>query len=439
VSLTGTQLTSGAANAPPDLSSLCLAIIENSPLPMATVDGANYVLRFVNIAFCRMLGKDAAELVGKPFGETVPAKDTCLAVLERVFRTGTAESHAEQEPAKSKSLYWSYLMWPVRTGDERLVGVMIQVTESTAFHEQASAMNEKLVISAMRQHELTETAEKLNQELNVEIAERKRAQGALGEARDQLAAEADQLERLVDERTAALRETIGELEGFSYSVAHDLRAPLRSMHGFASLLLEQSAKKLDAEEVSYLQHIARSATRLDSLIQDVLSYTRLLRGQPAVAEVDLDRIVRETLLSYPDFQPPKAEIIIEGALPTVCGHAALLTQCVSNLLSNAVKFVAPGVRPKVRIWAETICASMSSPQPAVRLFIQDNGLGIAPENHQRIFRMFERIQLAAEFEGTGIGLTIVRKAAERMGGEVGFESELGKGSTFWLDLRTPQA
>ena len=448
-----TQLTSGAANAPPDLSSLCLAIIENSPLPMATVDHGNYVLRFVNSAFCRMLGKDAAELVGRPFADTVPARDTCLAVLDRVSRTGTAESHAEQEPAKSSSLYWSYLMWPVHAVDESFVGVLIEVTESTAFHEQVSAVNEKLVISALRQHELTDSAEKLNAELQVEVTERKRAQETLVQAKELLAAQAGELERLVDERTAALRETVEELEAFSYSVAHDLRAPLRSMHGYASLLLQESVQKLNPQEVRFLEYIARSATRLDDLIQDVLNYTHVLRANAPLTEVNFDGLIHDTLLSSPDFQPPRAEVSVEATLPTVYGNTALLGQCISNLLRNAVKFVAPRVLPKIRIWSEPLSPELefklhhvprgeAPPAPDrrfVRILFQDNGIGIAPENHERIFRMFERIQPAADFEGSGIGLTIVRKAVERMDGEVGFQSELGKGSTFWLDLRTPCA
>jgi len=138
-------------------------------------------------------------------------------------------------------------------------------------------------------------------------------------------------------------------------------------------------------------------------------------------------LVKEIIYSYPDWQPPKADIQIEGPLPRVMGHEGFLTQCISNLLSNAIKFVAPGTMPQVRVYAE-------DRDRFVRIFFKDNGIGIAPEHHARIFRMFERVYPATEYEGTGIGLTIVRKAVERMGGSIGFESEIGKGSTFWIDL-----
>jgi two-component system CheB/CheR fusion protein len=261
-----------------------------------------------------------------------------------------------------------------------------------------------------------------------DVSERKRAESALAQAQHELQQHARDLEQIVAERTASLRETVRELETFSYSISHDLRAPLRAMNNFSQILRESHAEQLDATGRDYLQRISTSAARLDRLIQDVLNYTRILRAQVPLTRIDLDKLLREIIQSYPDLQPPQVNIQIEGTLPPVLGHEGFLTQCVSNLLNNAVKFVAPGVQPLVRIWAE-------QGDSHVRINFQDNGVGIEPENGTRIFRMFERIHPAAEYEGTGIGLTIVRKAAERMGGKVDFESELGQGSKFWLELR----
>jgi len=261
-----------------------------------------------------------------------------------------------------------------------------------------------------------------------DITERKQDEAALRNARDRLANQAAELERLVKERTSHLRETVGELEAFSYSLAHDLRAPLRSMIGFSQTLLEEYAGKMDARAGNFLQRIVRSSSRLDRLVQDVLNYTKILKTPAATELVDLDRLLRDILETYPEYQPPRAQIQIESTLPQVLGNEAFLTQCISNLLSNAVKFVSPGTIPCVRIWAEP-------KNGQVRLCFQDNGIGIAAQKHDRIFRMFERINPTAEYEGTGIGLTIARKAAQRMGGEIGFRSELGKGSTFWIQLQ----
>ena len=262
-----------------------------------------------------------------------------------------------------------------------------------------------------------------------DVTDSRRAAQDLLAAKNEISRHATLLERVVAERTAELRETVGELEGFSYSVSHDMRAPLRAMQSFAQLLVDEYGTGLDEQGVNYLQQIMRSAVRLDRLIQDVLSYTRILNAKPPLARVDLDRLVRDLVETFPNGQPIKPEIRIRGSLPHVTGNEALLAQCVSNLLSNGAKFVSPGVTPQVEISAEAI------DDTSLRVCFKDNGIGIAAEDRNRIFRLFERIHPAAEYEGTGIGLTIVRKAAERMDAQVGFESELGKGTKFWLQIK----
>jgi signal transduction histidine kinase len=142
--------------------------------------------------------------------------------------------------------------------------------------------------------------------------------------------------------------------------------------------------------------------------------------------VSLDTLVRDIVSQYPEMQPPRAEITTRGELHNVVAHEPSLTQALSNLLSNAVKFVAPGVKPEVELYSE--------PQgKRLRLWVRDNGIGIRPEHRGRLFRMFERVHNGREYEGTGIGLAIVRKSVERMGGKVGMESN-GVGSKFWIEL-----
>jgi PAS domain S-box-containing protein len=280
-----------------------------------------------------------------------------------------------------------------------------------------------------------------------DITERKLAEDALWHAKVQLTNQAAQLEQVVVERTASLQETVGELRAFSYSVSHDLRAPLRAMQGFAQCLLDDYGGKLDERGVGHLQKIMRSAIRLDHLIQDVLSYSKVLHAKGEMGPVNLDGLMRDIIATYPNGH--KTEFHIQGRLPNVLGNEAFLTQCFSNLLGNASKFVESGTVPRIEIGAETReggkraarqetagdSTPPSSDAATVRIWIKDNGIGIAPENRERIFRIFERINAADEYEGTGIGLAIVRKAAERMGAQAGFESELGKGSRFWIQLQ----
>jgi signal transduction histidine kinase len=207
-----------------------------------------------------------------------------------------------------------------------------------------------------------------------------------------------------------------------------MRAPLRAMQGFAQLLLENHAATLDAHSLDQLQRINASAARLDELIADVLTYSRLLRSEIVLQPVNLDELVHQIIATYPQLQANGAEIVIEGAIPSVRANEASLTQVVSNLLTNAVKFVPPGTAPRVRVRAERI-------ESNVRLSIVDNGIGIDLRDHERIWTIFTRIGRARDYDGTGIGLAIVRKAVERMQGTVGVESVLGAGSTFWFQLR----
>jgi len=262
-----------------------------------------------------------------------------------------------------------------------------------------------------------------------DITERKEAESALSAAQNKISQHAAHLEQMVTERTGQLHETISELEGFSYSVSHDMRAPLRAMQSYGQYLVDEYSNKLDEKGANYLHQIMRSAFRLDRLIQDVLSYTKVIQSSLPLESVDLDRLTRDIIETYPNGLPIKPQIQIIGRLPKVMGNEALLTQCISNVLANGAKFVSPGTTPRLEISAPAMAGGM------VRIWFKDNGIGIAPENHERIFRLLERIHPATEYEGTGIGLTIVRKAIERMGAQVGFESELGKGTQFWMQLK----
>ena len=236
-----------------------------------------------------------------------------------------------------------------------------------------------------------------------------------------------ELERQVQERTMRLQESIGELEAFSYSVSHDMRAPLRAMEGYANALRADYSGRLDAEAQHWLDRISRSAHRLDSLIKDVLAYSRVAKEEIELTTVDLEGLIDDIVSANPEFQSPRAEISVQRPLHRVLGHEAYLTQCLTNLLGNAVKFVAAGVIPKILIGSERLDGK-------VRLWLEDNGIGIDPAHYDRIFQMFGQVYPEARYSGTGIGLAIVRKAVQRMNGEVGVDSSLEKGSRFWLIL-----
>jgi PAS domain S-box-containing protein len=234
-----------------------------------------------------------------------------------------------------------------------------------------------------------------------------------------------ELERLVAERTAKLQEMVGELEHFSYTITHDMRAPLRAMAGFGELLSDLCADCKHQDRREFIKPIVTSAMRMDRLIMDALNYSRAVRGELPLERVDTAALLRGMLDSYPEMQPARACIQIEGRLPVVLANEAGLTQCFSNLINNAVKFVKPGEKPRIRIRAE-------EREGRARIWVEDNGIGISRNMLPRVFDMFSRGH--NEYEGTGIGLALVRKVAQRMGGKAGVESEEGKGSCFWLEL-----
>jgi len=236
-----------------------------------------------------------------------------------------------------------------------------------------------------------------------DITERKRVESALRDAETKLRHQAVELEELVATRTAKLVETVTELESFAYSVAHDLRAPLRAITSLTALLESEFGATAPPDARDYMQRTRRAATRMDALIRDLLILSRVGRTEVSFRRIDLDALVEILITESPDLQPPAAEVIVLKPLGVVVGNEMLLTQALSNLLGNAVKFVS-GKQPRIVVRSERINSE-------VRLWVEDNGIGIAPQYHKKIFGIFERL-----------------------GGRVGVESEPGLGSHFWFEL-----
>jgi len=258
-----------------------------------------------------------------------------------------------------------------------------------------------------------------------DISHRKELEVALATSRTEL-------ERLVNERTAKLRDAMSELEHMSYSIVHDLRAPLRAIQGFAGLIAENEKQRLDPESSDLLARMETATRRMDLLITDALNYNKAVREELPLNRVAIEDLLRGIIKSYPEFQPPKAEITLEGPFPAILGNEAGLAQCFSNLLGNAVKFVRRGTKPRVRVRVDPHADALNG-RPMVRIWIEDNGTGIPKGGETKIFQMFQRMH-GSDYEGTGIGLALVRKVTERMGGRVGVESQENVGSRFWVEF-----
>jgi PAS domain S-box-containing protein len=352
------------------------------------VDG-NGLLTFLNREAERLTGWSNAEAAGQPFGSVfriVHAKtlEPVPNPVEKVLQLGMRLELSDQVLLLDKS------------------GKSLPIGDSAAPIRQSGGKVEGAVVVF---RDITE----------------------LVAARETLARGKEELEHLVEVRTAKLREMIGELQHVSYSITHDMRAPLRAMAAFAQMLLEDTAvSTAPGQTKEYCRRILVAAGRMDTLIRDALSFTRAVLQELPVQPINLTILLRGIIDTYPNLQASTADIDIEGNLPVIMGNESLLTQCFSNLLDNAVKFVAPGVRPKVRIWAQPNGTT-------ARIWVEDNGIGIPRHTHSRLFGMFQKLD--NQYEGTGIGLAIVRKVAQRMGGSVGVISDSGEGSKFWVELR----
>jgi PAS domain S-box-containing protein len=242
----------------------------------------------------------------------------------------------------------------------------------------------------------------------------------------QVGRHAEHLESQVAARTSSLREALTQLEEFSYSVSHDLRAPIRAIAGYTQVLDEDHAECFDDESRWLLGRIGRSAEHMARLVDDLLMLSRAASTSVELAPIELGPLVARIVDRHPEMQEPEATVRLRLGEAVVVGDEALLTQALTNLLANAVKFVVPGVKPDIGVYAEQRAGR-------VRITVDDNGIGIRPEHMDKLFGMFQRLPTTASYEGTGIGLALVRKAAERMGGTAGAEPTAG-GSRFWIEL-----
>lgn len=290
-----------------------------------------------------------------------------------------------------------YAALPLLAGSEVLGTLMLASTEPVAWNPRRTALALNLATSVAA------------------IAER-------FEAEEALRASEARFRTLAGQLSQANRE----LESFAYSVSHDLRAPLRTMQGFAHALLQNFGESLEPEARDYARRIIASGKQSETLIGDLLAYSRLSFEELELKPVDLDRVVEAARAQVDSYlSEAEAEIEVEGPLPSVKGSHTMLVQVVANLLSNAAKFVPEGRTPTIRIRSE-------ERGDMIRLWVEDNGIGIPEGQDDRIFRVFERLSEGSDRPGTGIGLAIVRRGMQRIGGDCGVERRDPHGSAFWI-------
>ncbi len=223
-------------------------------------------------------------------------------------------------------------------------------------------------------------------------------------------------------KSEELARSNAELEEFAYIASHDLQEPLRMVASYSSLVADRYTAVLDDKGRVFLGHLVEGAKRMQNLVRDILAYSKVGKSS-ALQEVDCELVIEKVLYNLQQMIEDCGAEIRHVRLPTVIGDPVLLGQIFQNLIGNALKFRTKHARPVVDI-------TVAQGEREWRFSVSDNGIGIAPEYHERIFRVFQRLHTASEYAGTGIGLAICRKAIEHHGGTITLESEVGKGATF---------
>jgi signal transduction histidine kinase/ActR/RegA family two-component response regulator len=378
---------------------LGLSLFERSPQPMVTVEGPTHLVRYFNPAFARLARKSPDELIGRPFPEAVleGAGNGCRALLDRVFRTGTPENLAEQEHRQVQPLpvYWSYAAWAIVGADERPAGVMIQVTdvtEAAAFRQQATAMNEALLVSVTRQHELAEAAESLSGRLQAAV-----------QARDH----------------------------FLAVLSHELRNPLASLRNGLQLLKLAGKDPFTAESTRTMME--RQLKQMVRLVDDLLDVSRITTGKLELRKerVDLAAVLWDAVeSSRPLIEREDHELTVTLPPESVLLDADpnRLAQVFLNLLNNAAKYSEPGGHIRL---------SAVRDEGDVVVSIKDSGIGIPAAQLSRVFEVFVQVDTSWRRVqgGLGVGLSLVKEFVGLHGGRVEARSGgPGKGSEFVVRL-----
>ena len=315
------------------------------------------------------------------------------------------------------------------------LGGVDYVTKPIHKEEVVARIKTHLTLQRMRSHLQIQ-----NQQLNQEINIRQQTEAKLRRSQQLLSNLNQELEQRVVERTTELvqakkqveninqelRHSNQELEQFAYVVSHDLQTPLRSLSMFTQLLAQEYKEQLDSQADEYINYIADGATRMQTLIQDLLAYSRAGKNEQTWISVNLKETLQQVIIDLQaSIKEHKAEIIVKN-LPTVIANPVEMGQLFQNLISNGIKFRGQAY-PRIEI-------DTSSQAKQWLISVKDNGIGIDEQYSHRIFQIFQRLHPQDQYPGTGIGLTICQKIVERYGGKIWVESLVGKSSTFYITL-----
>ena len=379
-----------AARAGDDFRARLAAIVQSSDDAIVSKD-LNGRITSWNPGAVKLFGYPADEVIGRPISIVIPpdrlAEET--AILEKL-RRGERIDHFET----------------VRiTKDRRKVEVSLTVSPIVD--------SEGHVIGASK--------------IARDITDRKRIDRELADARLRLKKHSEDLEKTVDERTVELQSAYRELETFTYSVAHDLRAPIRRMQGLVGGLRQELGPGLARDPAELLQRTISSLDRMDKLVADLLRLAQVGKNVGTFESVSMDQMVRQAIAELQSQTEGRKIQWQVGRLPTVHGDPGLIRQALINLLSNALKYTQPRAEAKIEV-------DQTTARGALAFFVRDNGVGFKMEDTARLFTPFSRLHGERQFEGNGVGLAIVERIVRKHGGQIWAEAQPDGGATFFFTL-----
>jgi len=387
-----------------DLPMLCRAVADASPLPMAGLGGPLHTVRYVNLAFCLLNGKSKDELIGTAFCEITPGTNECMLLLDRVAKTGLADSHTGQEHSGIHPLYRSYAMWPLLGADYSHLGIMIQVTEANKFHEDAVAMNQALLLSSIRQHELTESADLLNVQLQAAIILAKKAEEAL----------------IGSEKLASAGRMAAVL-------AHEINNPLAAVMNL--LFLAQSSADTPRSVRQYLKMADGELKRIAHITRQTLGFYRESTAPTTFRVVTLIDSVIDLLQAKIVSTQVKVQKECDDLLEITASFGEL-RQVISNLMLNSLDALGEGGQVTLR--ASTSQDPLNG-SARIRITLADSGQGIDETVLPRIFEPFFTTKGSI---GNGLGLWVCKQIIEKHGGSIKVRSRTNDrhGTTFSMVL-----
>jgi PAS domain S-box-containing protein len=395
------------------------AVLEASPDPIVVYDMKGRGV-YINPAFTRVFGWHSEELLGKKI-DYVPDEnwpETRMMIDKVLDGRGFLgiESRRYTKGGRLLDVDISAATYLNREGaPQGSIHILRDITDRKQAEEALKKAHDEL---EQRVEERTAKLAKITKQLKVELTERKRAEKALRLAHRGLAIEADELQ--------AANE---ELSQYAYVVSHDLKAPLRAVRNYSDFLREDLEGTLDGDQKAYLDGLNRAVNQGEALIEDLLAFARVGRWIGPVERLDMSALLKELVTSL-DLDKD-VEVVIGKDWPTIEADPTLVKQIFQNLINNAIKFNDSDHKRVEIDWRPAADGQRE-------LFVRDNGIGIDPRHHERIFRVFQRLHTSEEYQGTGVGLAIVKKASSKLHGSVRLESQAGEGSTFFVALPETQ-